>query len=1237
MADAAPTQDAASGLQDLNALRDGGFSPKEIEGHQSEVTGQLQQGGFTPQEIKDYWGIKDPDTKGMKNHVETNLKSYAATEAEKPDVKPDSQPAYQPSVARGFFDYIKAGWQASSLGLGVHGALPDTVLPQDAGTAARIISGISSLAGDAPAMALGSIAGGAFGTEVPVAGTITGAGAGAFALPAAIRKILTDHYEKGDIMSAQDFTDRLLATTWETAKAGVTGLATTLTGGALAPAGKFLALGGEAAAMTAVSKGLEGKLPDLQDFTDSVIMMGGVHGVGMLTGKAQNIFSKTGQHPIDLAAEANHDVFLKQDLLSHDPTTPAEAHPTELKTTIPEAEPVKEGEEPKPPPAPVHELVPQDLSIKPPEPKEIERTPEEQEILSKIGKKEEVPDSSYREKFNSFYAKTVDWTDPLKVAYAAFKSMTGKELTAEENPHIQARLFAGHQDMVRMVLEHGLQDDEGKSVGPGLNDIYKRVPGDDQAGFDAYSMAQRGLELARKNIKPWADFSPEGAGKVVAAGFDKFEGLHQERVRFMNQVLQHGIDSGVIDPEIGRASIENNKQYIPFNRIIPPDELTGGEIGSGVGPNGKLLHAIEGSDLDIKNPRESFYNNVAAILRRVEVNDIRKGFLTNLSYVDETKSQLPTNDFVREVPVGPSGVKSNQVAIFRDGRISALEGTPDVIDSLKRLEGDKTIAGLTTQIASKFSQSIRVGTIADPGFGLRHAFRTSVMAGIYSQTGMVPFVHPAAYLSELMGKSSDRYTNWLRDGGASNGFDELEKSYIGNGLEEADSKYPYLDKAWNVIKKPLDATEAFVKLTDNLNRFTEYNRALDQGKSRDEAAFLSREVTPDFQKVGIQRSALRTLVAFQGAHLNSLDRMAQAFKEDMQGTILRMSVMSAVSGALWYANKDDKEIQNLPDYKKDQYWNFNVSRMFANDYSSNVAKGVQQSGTIFSVPKPWSAGIVFASGVERALDAYVKHDPEAFKGFGTSIYHSVIPNVIPTMIQPVLDQYANKNAFTGRQLVNNSQQKELPEMQYSPYTSETAKQLGKVIGYVPPVANLGPSADPLASPAIIDNYIEAWTGNVGQWAVGAADTALRKAGIVPDNTGPGSVAKDWSELPIMKEFMTRFPSMKSQPVDKFFENLDQTSKILNSIKDAAKKGDMPTAAKVYSENPDLEANLTGYAKAISTSRKYINLIEQNPEIKPVEKRQLIDTALFQIGSIANSGNQMMSDLKKKANQAQQGK
>ena len=61
----------------------------------------------------------------------------------------------------------------------------------------------------------------------------------------------------------------------------------------------------------------------------------------------------------------------------------------------------------------------------------------------------------------------------------------------------------------------------------------------------------------------------------------------------------------------------------------------------------------------------------------------------------------------------------------------------------------------------------------------------------------------------------------------------------------------------------------------------------------------------------------------------------------------------------------------------------------------------------------------------------------------------------------------------------------LSEYQYTPYTSETAKLIGK--------GNFLKVTDyEMGSPAKIDNYIRAWTGGLGGYVVDIMDWSFKK-------------------------------------------------------------------------------------------------------------------------------------------------
>ena len=232
-----------------------------------------------------------------------------------PIVKPAARIAESP------WEDVLAGTQASSGGLLYRGRLPDIVLdPHHAQWYDKALAGVGSIAGDVPAMAVGGAAG-------SVAGPI-GTGAGMMAVPTAIRESLIKGYNSGEISSSADFLTRSrimikgLADAdvlKATAKAAIVGGATMGIGGlaarAVAPAFSTAArLGGEYGTLSVLPAALDGRLPEREDFANAAITIGGMKAAGLVLKGLTRIYERTGIPPEQVAADAQADPKLKEEL-----------------------------------------------------------------------------------------------------------------------------------------------------------------------------------------------------------------------------------------------------------------------------------------------------------------------------------------------------------------------------------------------------------------------------------------------------------------------------------------------------------------------------------------------------------------------------------------------------------------------------------------------------------------------------------------------------------------------------------------------------------------------------------------------------------------------------------------------------------------------------------------------------------------------------------------------------------
>jgi hypothetical protein len=289
------------------------------------------------------------------------------------------------------------------------------------------------------------------------------------------------------------------------------------------------------------------------------------------------------------------------------------------------------------------------------------------------------------------------------------------------------------------------------------------------------------------------------------------------------------------------------------------------------------------------------------------------------------------------------------------------------------------------------------------------------------------------------------------------------------------------------------------------------------------------------------------------------------------------------------------------------------------------------NGPIFRLPKPWGMGIVFGTGVERSLEAFAAHNPDAWRHWGQSISDVVIPQAVPSAIAPILNQFANRDTFTNRTLVPDRMEKWLPEYQFTPYTTEAAKALGRMIGAFPGVRSVslaqdspwaGGVARALTSPILIENYIRGWSGNLGMTALNLVDSELRKNGVLPD---PPIPTKTLADIPVVRAFVVRYPTASTESIQDFYDRYSTNKVYYDTWLAQAKQGDADAALRIQRlGGPGMFYQLDGIQKALSTHSKLIADIYKNPQMTPSDKRQLIDTLYYRMIELGQIGKGLLN-------------
>ena len=367
------------------------------------------------------------------------------------------------------------------------------------------------------------------------------------------------------------------------------------------------------------------------------------------------------------------------------------------------------------------------------------------------------------------------------------------------------------------------------------------------------------------------------------------------------------------------------------------------------------------------------------------------------------------------------------------------------------------------------------------------------------------------------------------------------------------------------------------------------------------AAMASREVTLDFAKKGAATKSANMLIAFFQAQINGTDKMIRAFKDNPVGTTMRtMAAITLPSILLTIANRDDPRWKDIPQWQKDLFW-----IVLTEDH-------------IWRIPKPFELGIIFGTVPERITEYILDKDPHAFDHLLDTIARGAAPGIVPTAALPWIENWANQSLFLDRPIVPQSMEDVLPEYQYKPYTTETAKAMGKILGKLPVVSDM---VSP--SPAKIENLVRGWTGGVGMYALQLSDWALEKAGITKKSYEEPT--KTLADIPFVRAFVVRYPTANAEGIQEFYENYEQADRIRNTVQMLIQReNDFDTALGLMQEG-QLE-RLDSFHEAIRNTHKMVNQIYIDPVMTGDEKREFIDIVYMQMCGIAREGNKIFRQL-----------
>lgn len=729
-----------------------------------------------------------------------------------------------------------------------------------------------------------------------------------------------------------------------------------------------------------------------------------------------------------------------------------------------------------------------------------------------------------RKVYHEPYTTLVDELHPLEELISEVEKRAGRKLRVEENAFKQAWLTRGWAGKAEALLQNG----SPKHKIPAFKDIIRKIPDKQLRDFSTYLTALRELDMNRWNKFLPRDETPlitrftESECFDVIKHYEKnpvFEKAATEIHKYNDFLLANAVDAGMLSVKSAMAMKNKYPHYVPFFReFYEAAEAQRSGTGKGFANVGAVTKKMRGSTLDIVDPLEGIIRNTFTIMNAIERNKVGQS-IVKLANVDGMGALI-------EKVSGAAKVTDHSFSVFENGKKVVYNTTPELYQAFKMLNPEG--ANMFTKILSYPAKWLRAGATLGPEFILRNPVRDMISATIYSKHGFIPVVDTLKGLGLYLQKG-ETYWEYMRSGAAQANLVSLDRNYLSGQMRDLLQR-PSVKKM--VTTNPIEILRGLSEATEMATRLAEFhnvrkgytgigNRLFSKKRnpgSIQEAALESRDVTLDFSRIGSHTKSLNKTIAFFNAAIQGTDKMFREWKANpLDMTVKTAMWITLPSVLLWELNKDDPRYQELPQWQKDIFWI------------------IPTKDTLIKIPKPFELGILFGTVPERMLqwdyDKKRKQKGAGFKGLAGSVLDSMAPSFLPTALVPAIEAVTNHSIFMGRDIVPQSQQNTIPELQYGPYTSAVGRKIGETFGI---------------SPRKVDNTIRGYGGSLAGLGLTLTDGV---AGL--DETRP---AKKWTEQPGIRGF-TATPYSSSESVQEVYDAYDKQLKLFNAGRELHKRMD----------------------------------------------------------------------------------
>jgi hypothetical protein len=699
----------------------------------------------------------------------------------------------------------------------------------------------------------------------------------------------------------------------------------------------------------------------------------------------------------------------------------------------------------------------------------------------------------------------------------------------------------------------------------------------------ASEMRKKGNELkkiSRENLFTPEDILAAKALNQGKTGFDytlsdgrktrEREAIYKDSLlkfnAFNKNVLDLAEQSGLIDKDSRR--LWEHDFYVPFYRVAEEDGEFRGLAGSKGLARQKAFEKLKGGKEALNDLLANTLMNWAHL---IDASARNRAALASLQAAERlgAATRLGAHD---------SGAKSRVWAMENGQKVEYALDDPALLVALSALDFSG-LRGPAMDALSAAKRWLTVGVTASPFFKVRNLIRDSIQAiGTGSGLSYNPlgnFIEGARltsrkrqeYVSALAGGALIRFGTMLEGNEAS----RLRRLIRKGAKPETILDSPDRIRAFHekFLEPALDAYAEIGNRGEEITRMALYQQLIRQGRSHAEASLMARDLM-DFSMQGSFTTIrfLTQVVPFMNARLQGLYKLGRAAKEDTARFAVVTGAVALMSLALLAGYRDDEDWKKREDWDRDNYWWFRFG------------------GIAWRIPKPFEIGAI-GTLAERSAELLFDEEMngERFrKSVGKILSDQLSMNPTPQLVRPIIDLYANRDSFTGRQIESESMRRLRAQDRFQARTSEAAKGLGRA---------------GILSPVQIDHLIRGYFSWLGAFAVGAADLATR-----PLTDAPEKPDSDW-----LKSFSGGLVSETEGAPSRYVTQLYEQARIIEEAhatwRNLQKTGRTEEAAEFREENREIltkHQRIERVKRAVSRLNERERAIERDPVRDGAAKR-----------------------------------